>query len=73
MHTSNSVTDEYGMIFLARGLSQHQSAPEDTEELVIKKLPFEEAVNMVQEGIITDGPSIIGIQQVKLLLLQHKI
>ena len=73
MHTSNSVTDEYGMIFLARGLSQHQSAPEDTEELVIKKLPFEEAVNMVQQGIITDGPSIIGIQQVKLLLLQHKI
>ena len=73
MHLSNSVTDEYGMIYLARGLSQHQSEPEDTEELVIKKLPFEEAYDMVQKGIITDGPSVMGILQVKLLLLQNKI
>ena len=73
MHLSNSVTDEYGMIYLARGLSQHQAEPEDTEELVIKKLPFEETYNMVQKGIITDGPSVMGILQVKLLLLQNKI
>ena len=40
-HTSNSVTDEYGIIFLATGLSFGKSEPESTEELIVKKVPFD--------------------------------
>ncbi len=66
-HLSNSVCDEEGYIFVARQLEQRMAAPEETEQLVIRKLPFEEAFQMVQQGIITDAITIMAIQQVKLL------
>src|SRR5215213_4143165 len=37
-HLSNSVSDEYGSIFLARKLSQREAHPEETEDITIKKL-----------------------------------
>jgi 8-oxo-dGTP pyrophosphatase MutT (NUDIX family) len=68
MHLSNSVSDEYALIYLARGLEQFEPMPEETEQLVIKKLPFEEAWQMQQAGLITDSMSVAAIQQVKLML-----
>ncbi|MBS1948616.1 MAG: NUDIX hydrolase [Bacteroidetes bacterium] len=68
MHLSNSVTDELSIIFLAQGLEQRSPIPEETEQLTIKKMPFEEAYNMVIEGTITDSMSIAAIQRVKLML-----
>ncbi|MBO9658474.1 MAG: NUDIX hydrolase [Chitinophagaceae bacterium] len=68
MHLSNSVSDEYALIFLAQGLEQFEPMPEETEQLVIKKLPFEEAFRMQQAGLITDSMSVAAIQQVKLML-----
>jgi len=61
IHTSNSVTDEEGFVFLAEDLSQ--SAPEfdDTEKIDVKKLPFKKAYEMVLENKITDSISIAGI------------
>jgi len=73
MHLSNSVTDEYCFIFVATGLSQHNSMPEETEQLAIKKLPFEEVYNMVMTGKIKDALSIVAILQTKLLLLENKL
>ena len=73
MHLSNSVTDEYCYVFVATGLSQHNSMPEETEQLVIKKLPFEEVYNMVMTGKIKDALSIVAILQTKLLLLENKL
>lgn len=70
IHLSNSVSDEYGIIYLARGLTQHTPMPEETEQLVVKKLPLEEALEMVDENIITDSMSIAGLIKVKLMLLQ---
>lgn len=70
MSLSNSVTDERCMIFLARELSQHNPMPEETEQLVIKKLPFEEVYKMAEQGIITDGVSVTGILKVKLMMLE---
>lgn len=67
-HLSNSVTDEYGIAFLAEGLTFGKAMPEETEELMLKKLPFEEALNMVFSGQITDALSIISLMRVKLLL-----
>jgi hypothetical protein len=68
MHLSNSVTDEYSLIYLARELEQHTAMPEETEQLVVKKIPFEEAWQMVEKGLITDAMSVAALQKVKLML-----
>lgn len=70
MHLSNSVSDEIACIFLARDLSQHTARPEETEALVIRKLPFEEAFQMVMRGEITDSMSVAGILKLQWLLKQ---
>ncbi|HEX7017078.1 MAG TPA: NUDIX hydrolase [Cyclobacteriaceae bacterium] len=62
IHTSNSVTDETGWIFLATDLSEGISQPEETEaDLKVMKLPLSEAVGMVLNGKITDSMSIAGL------------
>lgn len=66
--TSNSVTDERGLIYVARDLTFGESEPEESEDLKIKKVPFSEAVDMVMRGEITDSLAMIGIMKVKLML-----
>ena len=61
LHTSNSVTDEEGFIYLAQELEAGETEFDETEDLAIRKLPFAEAVEMVMEGKITDAISIAGI------------
>jgi len=68
IHTSNSVTDEEGFVFLAEDLEEGEPEFEETEVIKIQKLPFEEAVQWVMEGKITDGISIAGILKVSKLL-----
>ena len=72
MHLSNSVSDEYAFIYVARGLTMTEAAPEETEQLIVKKLPFEEAYEMVMDGRITDSISIAAILKTKILFLQPK-
>lgn len=61
VHTSNSVTDELGFIYVAKGLTFTESEPEETEDLIIKKLPLKEAIEMVMDGRITDSISMIAL------------
>lgn len=61
IHTSNSVTDEVGYVYLAEDLTQGETEFEETEVLKIKKLPFTRVLEMVMDGEITDGISIAGI------------
>lgn len=61
LHTSNSVTDEEGFIFLAQDLTEGESEPEETEELKVKKVHLKDAVKMVMQGEITDSLAMIGI------------
>jgi len=62
LHTSNSITDEEGFVFLATGLSKGKQQLEDSElDMQIKKLPLDEAVAMAQNGEITDAISIAGL------------
>lgn len=68
IHTSNSVTDEEGFVFLAENLSQGETAFEETEQLQILKLPLKDAVQKVMDGEITDGISIAGLLKVARLL-----
>ena len=72
-HLSNSVSDEKAIFYLATGLTQHSSAPEDTEQLSIKKVPLQEVFQMVEEGKITDALSVIALQKLQLLLISSKI
>jgi 8-oxo-dGTP pyrophosphatase MutT (NUDIX family) len=70
IHLSNSVSDEIGHIYLARGLTFSAAEPEETEEIHVKKLPFDDAYQMVIKGEITDSMTIAGILMTKLLLLE---
>jgi 8-oxo-dGTP pyrophosphatase MutT (NUDIX family) len=73
MHLSNSVSDELAIIYLAQDLQMGKSSPEETEELVIRKLHFNEAYQMVIDGIITDSMSVAAILKVKILIQENKI
>jgi 8-oxo-dGTP pyrophosphatase MutT (NUDIX family) len=65
LHTSNSVTDEEGFLFLAEGLEAGASELEDTEaDLKVMKVPLREAVGMVLRGEITDSMSMIALLMV---------
>jgi 8-oxo-dGTP pyrophosphatase MutT (NUDIX family) len=65
VHTSNSVTDEEGHIFLAEDLEEGASALEETEaDLKVWKLPLKDVLAMVLEGKITDAMSIMAILKV---------
>lgn len=66
LHTSNSITDEKGLVFLAEGLSQGEMALEPSEDITVKRLPFSEALQWVQAGRITDAISVAAIQWVAL-------
>lgn len=61
IHTSNSATDEEGFIYMAEDLEQGEHAPEETEELQVRKLPLSEAVQMVMRSEITDSISMAGL------------
>jgi 8-oxo-dGTP pyrophosphatase MutT (NUDIX family) len=61
IHTSNSVTDEEGIVFLAEDLLQSTPEFDDTEKIDIIKLPFQKAYEMVLDNKITDSISIAGI------------
>lgn len=67
IHLSNSVSDELGIIYLAKELSFGESSPEESEQLSIKKLPFETAFQMVMNGEITDSLSVAAILKIKII------
>ena len=73
MHLSNSVSDEQAFVYLARGLEQGKAEPEETEQLVVRRIPFEEAYEMVERGEITDSMSVAGILKIKLLLVSGQL
>lgn len=72
-HLSNSVSDEYGELFIAEGLEEFENNPDSDEDLIVKKLPFEEVYQMVLKGEITDSMSIMGVLKVKLLIDNNHI
>jgi ADP-ribose pyrophosphatase len=73
MHLSNSVTDELCIIYLAQDLQQFEAEPEDTEQLIIKKVPFNEVYNMVCNGEITDSVTVAAVFKIRLMLLEGKL
>ena len=62
-HLSNSSSDELALWFLATGLKQGEHNPEGTERLTIRRISFNEALEMVFKGEITDALSQLAIMQ----------
>jgi len=61
IHTSNSATNEEGFLFIAEELTQSDAEPEDTEDLQVRKVSLQEAVDMVMRSEITDSLSVCAI------------
>ncbi len=72
MHLSNSVSDEVSMVYIAKGLTQQEAEPEETEQLQIKKLPLKEVFKMVENNTITDSISVAALQKLELMMLKEK-
>jgi len=68
LHTSNSVTDEEGFVFMAEELSLGETEFEETEQLQVLKLPLSEAIKKVLDGEITDAISVAALLKVARIL-----
>ncbi len=61
VHTSNSITNEEGYVFVAEGLQMGETAFEDSEDITVKKIPLSEAIQMALAGEITDAISVAAL------------
>ena len=68
MDLSNSATTEHAILYVARELSFTQAQPEETEELQLRKIPFEELFQMVMRGEVCDAMTIAAVLKLKLLI-----
>ena len=68
MDLSNSATDEHAILYVARNLSFTHAEPEETEDLQVKKIPFEELFQMVMNGEAQDAMTVAAVLKLKILL-----
>ncbi len=61
MALSNSTTDERAVLFLGTGLQAGAAAPEDTEALAYKRMPFRAALALALTGAFTDSMTVAGL------------
>ena len=61
LHTSNSITDEVGHVYVAEGLTEGPTDFEETEVLEVRKLPLPDAIEMARSGEITDAISVAAL------------
>ena len=65
LHPSNSITDEVGYVFVATDLTEGQTNFDEAEDLTVRRLPLEEAVQMVFDGDITDAISAAALLRIR--------
>lgn len=63
---SNSITDERAVLFLATGLTQGPAAPEPSESLEVRWLPFSDVLAMTLDGRIHDVLTVVAVERVAL-------
>ncbi|MGB1120421.1 MAG: NUDIX domain-containing protein [Saprospiraceae bacterium] len=68
IHTSNSITDELGFVYVAQDLTFGETEHEEVEEIVIRKVHFNELVDMIMNGQITDSITIASVLKLQLLI-----
>ncbi len=69
---SNSITDETGVLYLATDLTDGEAAPEATEDLRVRRVPFAEAVAMIDRGELLDAMSQLAIERVARLRVAQR-
>lgn len=67
MHLSNSITQEQGFSYIASDLQEGEMELEETEDITVKRLPFEEAFQQVMNGDITDAMTVAALMKVRLM------
>ncbi|HWO13844.1 MAG TPA: NUDIX hydrolase [Polyangiaceae bacterium] len=67
MELSNSVTDEQCHIYLARDLEPCSRHPDETEELALRRIPFDELHDGVLAGQYRDSLTVAGVLKLKAL------
>ncbi|MDX5325007.1 MAG: NUDIX hydrolase [Bacteroidota bacterium] len=65
MDLSNSVSDEVAYIFIARGLSEVERMPDETEDLEVRRIHLNDVFDMVDRGEITDAMSVAGLLKLR--------
>ncbi|OED42534.1 DNA mismatch repair protein MutT [Chromatiales bacterium (ex Bugula neritina AB1)] len=73
IHPSNSVSDETGYIYVASDLTPGETEHEDTEQLLIKRLPLIDAVTMALDGEITDCMTVAGLLKLHVAMQSGRI
>ncbi len=67
LHTSNSITDERGIVYLASDLVAGEVQHEETEDISVRRLPVAEAIELAQSGEITDAISVAALLRYALM------
>jgi hypothetical protein len=67
VHLSNSVSDEVSLLFRATGLTPGPAAPEGTERIVVRRIAFDEALDMMKRGEISDSLTVLALLHEALL------
>jgi 8-oxo-dGTP pyrophosphatase MutT (NUDIX family) len=67
MHLSNSITQEQGFTFIAKDLEEGEMALEETEDITLKRVPFDQVFQQVMAGEITDAMTVASVMKVRLL------
>ncbi len=61
MSVSNSVTDERGALFVARGLVPGRAAPDPTEDLALRWATLDDVLAEIDSGVIHDLMTIAAV------------
>ena len=72
-NTSNSVTDEKALVYLAQGLEIGEAHPDEDEELQLKKIHFNELYQMALNGEVTCSLALIAIFKVHAMIESGEI
>lgn len=72
LHTSNSITNEQAIVFIATGLVVGDSAHEDSEDISTRRVHIDAAIEMVTKGEITDAISVAALLRFGLMRKEGK-
>jgi ADP-ribose pyrophosphatase len=73
MYLSNSASDEFCILYIAQQLTFGQAHPEDDEQLVCRKIHFDELYRMVECGEITDSLTVAIVLKAKIMMMEGKL
>lgn len=68
LELSNSVSDEFGHLYLARDLTPGPPHQDPTESIEVRRMDFTEAWRMAMEGELTESLTVAALSRAKYLL-----